>query len=37
MDLPFAVMQDMVIVVLAAIQDLPMEEAHRRFRHDKNQ
>ncbi|MCL2575129.1 MAG: hypothetical protein FWE33_01725 [Defluviitaleaceae bacterium] len=32
MDLPFAVMQDLVVIVLAAIQDLNVEEAKRRFR-----
>jgi len=32
MDLSFAVMQEMVVIVLAAIQDLPLEEARRRFR-----
>jgi len=32
LDLPFSVMQEMVVIVLAAIQDLPLEEARRRFR-----
>ena len=32
MDLPFGVMQEAVIIVLAAIQDLTVEEARQRFR-----
>ena len=32
MDLPYSVMQDVVIIILAAIQDLSQEEAARRFR-----
>jgi len=32
LDLPFSVMQEMVVIVLAAIQDLPLEEARHRFR-----
>ena len=32
MDLPFAAMQELVIIILAAIQDLTPEEARRRFR-----
>ncbi|MDR2167542.1 MAG: hypothetical protein LBE35_06815 [Clostridiales bacterium] len=32
MDLPYGIMQDLIIIVLAAIQDLPVEEARRRFR-----
>lgn len=35
MDLPYSVMQELIIIVLAAIQDLPLEEARRRFRHDQ--
>ena len=34
MDLPYNLMNDIVIIILAAIQDLPQEEAHRRFRND---
>ncbi|MCL2376295.1 MAG: hypothetical protein FWC76_02750 [Defluviitaleaceae bacterium] len=32
MDLPYGVMQDVVVIILAAIQDLPIEEARARFR-----
>jgi hypothetical protein len=32
MDLPYGVMQELIIIVLAAMQDLPVEEARRRFR-----
>lgn len=32
MDLAFAAMQEMLFIVLAAIQDLPLEEAQKRFR-----
>jgi len=32
MDLPYAVMEEIVIIVLAAIQDLEVDEARRRFR-----
>ena len=32
MDLPYGVMYELVIIVLAAIQDLTVEEARRRFR-----
>jgi len=32
MDLPFGVMEDIVIIILAAIQDLEVEEARKRFR-----
>ena len=35
MDLPFGVMQDVVIIILAAIQDLTVEEARSRFRAGK--
>ena len=32
MDLPYAVMEEIVITILAAMQDLTVEEARRRFR-----
>jgi len=32
MDLPYAVMRDIVVIILAAIQDISEEEAHSRFR-----
>ena len=32
MDLPYGVMQDIVVIILAAIQDLTVEEARARFR-----
>jgi hypothetical protein len=32
MDLPYAVMEEIVITILAAMQDLSVEEAKRRFR-----
>jgi len=32
-DLPYATMQEIVINILAAIQDMPVEEAKRRFYH----
>ncbi|MCL2398008.1 MAG: hypothetical protein FWC93_08090 [Defluviitaleaceae bacterium] len=35
MDLPYGVMQDVVIIILAAIQDLTVEEARSRFRAGK--
>ena len=35
LDLPYGVMQDVVIIILAAIQDLTVEEARCRFRADK--
>ena len=34
-DLPYGVMQDVVIIILAAIQDLTVEEARSRFRTEK--
>ena len=35
LDLPYGVMQDVVIIILAAIQDLTVEEARCRFRAGK--
>jgi len=35
MDLPYGVMSDIVIIILAAIQDLTVEEARCRFRGDR--
>ena len=35
MDLPYGVMQDVVIIILAAIQDLTVEEARSRFRAER--
>jgi hypothetical protein len=35
MDLPYGVMSDIVIIILAAIQDLTVEEARSRFRAGK--
>ncbi|MDR2183178.1 MAG: hypothetical protein LBE55_03295 [Clostridiales bacterium] len=35
MDLPFGTMQDIVVIILAAIQDLTVEEARARFRAGK--
>ena len=35
MDLPYGVMQDVVIIILAAIQDLTVEEARNRFRAER--
>ena len=32
MDLPYAVMEEIVVTVLAAMQDLSVEDARRRFR-----
>ena len=34
-DFPYGVMQDVVIIILAAIQDLTVEEARSRFRTEK--
>ena len=36
MDLPYGVMNDLVIIILAAIQDLTVEEARNRFRTQKS-
>ena len=32
MDLPYAVMEEIVVTILAAMQDLSVEDARRRFR-----
>jgi len=36
MDLPYGVMSELVVIILAAIQDLTVEEARSRFRAQKS-